>query len=720
MSTPTINWYVSPDGLTWQLCADAGIENPVLTYRTNGCDELTFKLAGDFLQAQPYAYLSSFYLAQGTTIDGVTTYVCKLAGTVTFVPRNGASAEEDLQYIVSGPWWWLEQITYAQYFNRWNGSAQAAIGSPRVVLGQRVNVATGLVTSLTPIDAGAQISDIIDFAIAPIGATSGAPMVRGTIDTLATLPISEHTNLRCADGIRQCLRLQPDTCCYFDYNNRNVSGVPVPKFYCRKPANLSAVNIPILATDADTVRMTPRYDLQIPGVVIFYEQTNTVNGQACTQIILDQAGTIADPRCAKLLFPLQGGSTTTVQQQITAPPYPGAPLDGSQAATLSWWQAAVPWLAQIASQPGYVSTDLAITSISRSGTHGYGFYLTEGQIHPWMTNILNVHSEVETWTATVSYTKRGTNGIEEKVTGKQVTVTKLSTDGAGYIGIHSGPSGSPDYSYLYQTEASQVSGDVVPPLHPNAGSVADALFASWSRLQWDGTFNLVEQEPTFAAMPGNLVNLTGGLAAWSTMAANVQDVTVDIQSGTTKVRVGTCGRLEADSLVALWRAAHFWRYSYSLPTSMFNGSSGDTVTGGSNLARHQPDNTDPGAHQAKRYSGTDANNNLQQVQINPAADIAFANPIDKSPLTIKLVEMPVLQKQIDGSYKALKAQVLASAPYDANGGEMLSITVVTGWQYNTSSKQFEISTRQINVFSAGTDSGFVLATGGTCDEGLIP
>jgi hypothetical protein len=712
MSTPTINWYVSSNGTSWTLCSTAGICNPVLTYRTNGIDELTWQMPGDFLADPAYSYGSTIYLACGVTTDGTTVYTCRFVGRITSIPRQAASASEVLSYRASGGWWWLEQVTYAQQWQTIRSLDNALVNTNilRVVLGQSD---AGLY-----IDSGAQISSAVAYAIAV-----GAPLALGTIDTLATLPCSEHICLRCADVIRQLLRFQPDVVCWFDYDNR-VDGVPVPKFYCRAPANLSTVSVPVLATDLDTITMTPRYDIQVPGVHIMYEQTHTYNGASYRNIATDDAGTATDARAPGLYFELQGSSAQTVEQAVVVVDYPASPYTDK-----TFWRAIQPWLDEI------LDADLAIQNVTRDGVASplLPSYMSEGQIPPWMLSACGLHAEVETWEADISYTRKVSGTTHEKVELKHVSVKLLSTDAV---------------TKTYSSLVSYSSGESLP------SGVAAALYASWSRLHWDGQFRMVEAEASFQAMPGSLVNLTGGRSEWSTMAALVQDVTVDLTSGATTIRTGTCGRLEADSLMALWRGAHFRRFSWNrnTRTDASLNSSGAKVSGGTKLARSVADSADAGQAKIKRYTGTDSGSRAQNVLIDPSA-ITFANAPDAAAKTMQIREIRVLEKQGDGTYKAKLAQVLCSDIYNAGdamagavaalddigdvtittaaSGDLLKwngsawvniaptqVTYVTAVQVDATNKLMQIKTRTGYLVSPGSESAWTTITGGEMVQGV--
>lgn len=600
-------WYISTDSANWVTLASAGIVNAQLTLRTNGPDDLSFDLLGDFLAADDYASGATIYLATGANTSALT---CRFVGRVTTLPRQAMRTDERRTYRASGGLWWLDQITYQTQWQYLNGSNQLYNATvPRCILGQSD---TGAARTM-----GAEITASLAWAIA-----RGAPLQTGTVDDLATCPYSEHLNISCLEVIRQAIRLQPDVVCYCDYNTKS-NGIYVPTVHCRAAASLGAVTIPALATSMETISMTPRYDLQLPGITIYYESTNTYNGGSFKTIATDTAGTTTDPRSVSLLVELQGFSVQTIQQAITVTAYPVAFTDKT------FWRSHVPWLADIA------DADLTIASPTRSGQKSLGNWLAEGQIAPWM----NVDTETETFTATITYTRRTSGNIDETGT-KTVAIKLLSCGGTTrtYQGVLS-----------YDAAEAQPSG------------LAAALYASWGRLAWDGSFTMVEAEASFQAAPGKVVNISGGLAAWSSMSAIVQDISVDIEAGITRVTTGTCGRLQADSLIALWRGVHFRRFAVSSVSRTNAGASASTVQGGSSLLRQDNSDGDPGSRARSVLRATSAEGYAQTIDLNPAG-VAHASAATRTNRVIQPREI-LIPYQSGSNVVAKLCQVLCSDLY---------------------------------------------------------
>lgn len=609
MATITTNWYVSTNGSTWVTCASLGIERPVLTLRANGLDDLTFHVTTDFIGAAAFAYGATLYLAYGVVTDGTPAYTIRFIGRINTIPRQATASSESISYTAQGGWWWLDQIVYLQQWQTLRTSDNALVNAdlPRVVLGQDNAGASRTM--------GAEVAAAIDWAIA-----RGAPIAKGTVDALATCPYSEHTNLTVADVIRQAIRLQPDTVCYFAY----ASGTPT--FHCRAASALAQVNVAVLNTAMDSISLTPRYDLQLPGITINYEISSTYNGQTFKSITTDTAGTTADARTANIIYPMDGVQVETAQQAITVSAYPVDTTDKA------FWRTHLPWLTDVA------DGDLTIANVTRSGQSAHGNWLTSGQIVDWM----NVGSEEETWTAEVSYVSKTSGAIDESVEARKVSVKLLSCGGT---------------SKTYRTTLSYTAAETPP------SGLAAALYASWGRLHWDGSFRLVETEAAFQCGPWNRVNLTGGLAAWASMDALVPEITVDLDAGITSVSTGTFGRLQADTLVAFWRGINSRRFATSRLARTDAGAAGHVYVGASGTPVSSPTEGDPGRPRRIVLRDTSAETLLQTIDLNPAA-VAHASAGDRTARTIQPREI-LIPYQSGGSVVAKLCQVLSSELYGA-------------------------------------------------------
>jgi len=122
---------------------------------------------------------------------------------------------------------------------------------------------------------------------------------------------------------------------------------------------------------------------------------------------------------------------------------------------------------------------------------------------------------------------------------------------------------------------------------PVPEGLAQALYNAVSVLQYDGALELTEQECSGAAVPGLLLNLTGGRAEWASMAAQIQRVEEQLDLGQTKITVGPAKHLGHAELTAWLRANRNRRVSYRLNERTSGSGSGNAakVQGGEQSPR---------------------------------------------------------------------------------------------------------------------------------------
>lgn len=90
---------------------------------------------------------------------------------------------------------------------------------------------------------------------------------------------------------------------------------------------------------------------------------------------------------------------------------------------------------------------------------------------------------------------------------------------------------------------------------PLASGLAAAYRAGLSTLQYSGTLVITERECSQDVNPGDVINITGGLTEWATMAAQVQEVVEDIDAGVTTITVGPPAHLQFDDFIEIVRIA---------------------------------------------------------------------------------------------------------------------------------------------------------------------
>lgn len=239
--------------------AQAGVSDIVrrrLTQDTETCRLLADGRACDDVPL--FAYGSTVSVRR----DGVPWFV----GRVTGAPGTGDGRGESAALVLSGPWWYLEQLVYQQAWTLRGGEGSGP--SSRVVLGQADDGSR--------LTSGEIIIQVLQFA-----REAGAPLQVGVVDPAAYLPLDELRDVTCAEVIRKVLRWHPDCVAWFDH-----ATLPVPTFHCRARAELAAVTLTVGQAPLAAVRaITARADLVAPAVVLYYE---TGDGDT-TDLLVDAA-----------------------------------------------------------------------------------------------------------------------------------------------------------------------------------------------------------------------------------------------------------------------------------------------------------------------------------------------------------------------------------------------------------------------------------------------
>lgn len=481
---------------TWSVNGVA-VANLRIVRRSMAVDLATFDVPVSDFTADP-----AFAFKEAVTITGPsgTAFV----GRVRSIPVQGTPQGEFQHYEVAGPWEWLEKIVYQQNWRMYNvvGGVLDAVPKSRVILCQDADG--------TPITNGTQIEAAIDYAISR-GAPIAEPAV-GDIDPALYLPWDEQVDLSCADVIIRMLRWCPDVACWFDYTGET------PRFKANRIANATELSLAIAGgTDGvQSVRITPRYDLQVPGVVVKIERTDEIDNQALETVEVQEAGDTDDPECLITTMELAGMRESVMRQEIVTEDWPDPLTDKA------WWKAHCKALEDVP------DADITIADVTRTGTMALPRILAEGggTIQEWMDGI---ETEEETVTA-ANVTIKVRDGYdaqvrEEKRIPLSVTVTATNAE-------------TKRYSALGSAEQPE----------PSPAGLAAALYAAWNRLQYDGDVTIAQEECSVAVCPGYKLNLTGGRSEWASMNALVQAVTEQIDTGTTTIQFGPARHLGPDEL----------------------------------------------------------------------------------------------------------------------------------------------------------------------------
>ena len=470
-------------------------------------DVLTFQAAGNFDSAAIFPYNSTITLNR----NGFPWF----SGIVKEPRRIGEPNQEALAYTVYGPWYYLEKCIYQQVWKRYDA------GTGTVVDDYRSRVILCQTAAGARITSGAQISAAITYAI-----SMGAAITLGTVDPAIQLPWSEERDLTCAEVIIRMLRWSPDAVCWFDY------ATTPPTFHCRLRANLTAVSYPVTTlSPLSALSIIARKDLQVPGVLLRYEQSSSVDGTEYQSITEDSAGNVADLETVISTIELAGSNSTSVSEKLVTEAWPSEQTDKA------WWKKHCPPL-QLTLDADLTISDVTIKEADGTNlnTITHDRFLLEGRIQDWMTGITGI--EVTVAAIAKKIIKGGDGYSEVESVQENVSFNVIATNAATGTG----------HSRTYHTTASATPGESVPV------GVAAALYAAWNQLQYDGQIMLTAEDAGDALIMGRKLNLTGGLAAWTSMNAIVQQVSEALDSGVTTIIFGPARQISPADMISLLAA----------------------------------------------------------------------------------------------------------------------------------------------------------------------
>jgi hypothetical protein len=370
------------------------------------------------------------------------------------------------------------------------------------------------------------------------------------------------------------LRWTPDAVTWFDYTTTP------PTLHCKRRSELSDVSLDLNAGDViNGLRLNPRYDLRSAYVLIRYERAMTQDGVTWLDVTEDKAPdplpTDPDSQFNALAFTvdLQGRQSTTARARLVV-----EALDPSNP---NWWLKRHPQFRPQGSAGSMYDPDpngpiasfeLVGGSVQRSvetpgdTDHGYQVELLDGQIADWM----NFAAQRVRFDAKVNIVYR--NG--QIVTGHPVSYSAQSTNATG---------GS------FQSQQTTAYAEPVPV------GLAQKIYDAVSVLHYEGTLSLLEQECSNRVAIGQLLNITGSEQDdWETVQAMVQQVTENVDTGTTEIEIGPPLQLSAGDLVDLLRTSRNRLIHYSPGVAISGSPSASTEVGLGNSLPQKNSPSTPG------------------------------------------------------------------------------------------------------------------------------
>jgi hypothetical protein len=600
-------WTLKYNGETKSL-ADWQISNVVRNSVSFGVSTVSFDLSADIDAEDVFAY--------GETVTIYRNDVQWFVGRVDQTPRTANGRYEGMGYVLVDAWWYLVELVYQIAWKELTNPLDPDAGLTEKLYS---DIILNLSPAGTLVTTKAQIQAVLTYAIDE----AEAPFQVGTIE-LPDLypPVSQISARKCAEVIENQRRFTPDAISYFDHSTNP------PTLHIKQRSALTRVTIP--ATDCINLPIRPRYDLQVPAVVIQYRRTNVVNGVPYYQQELDIAPPGATGKEFKAVVApvdLQGSVVSASYAQIVCEPIEMAEAD--------WWKTQYNPLAE------ETITNLAVSGATRVGT--LPNELKSGTIPGWLLATQSARAERDTIKAKASYDQ-----VDE---GEEAAVREKRTD----RDIHTELTATDLESGTYLNSLSVSLGQPTPI------GLAAYLYAATSILHYDGSFTLSEEECSGRVGLGNMLCLSGGRPEWSTMDAVVQSITETLDDGRTTIVFGPPKHLGVDDIIELLQAIRN-RVQYTPISAVASGVAGSGSNGSS--PKEAPiKNSTAGAGKIERVMVGN------YVSIDNAHLPALQNLPNQVPLNVKLRPLKYCYNGTEAIVYVLASQVILGSSIEAE--EML-------------------------------------------------
>lgn len=531
-------------------------------------------------------------------------------GTRQLVDREAGTSSESQSYQFLGPWRFLSENIYQQPWG-----VGAVLTSHLIINGT----------------IGQIIKAVLDRAI-----LQGAlfQYLQADLDALAAIPVpNEITGQFMENVILSALQFAPDVQSRCDYSTEP------PTLRFQKRSALTATSVRLADYEGDSTlpavhvqSLRSRPDLQLPSVKINYETIVTTDGVQTiipgVEIYPPGATGLEDGAFTDTVV-LQGRTTNNIFGEIEC--------QTVNPTNLEWLKQHIHTL-----RDPRVTILTGPTEIERVDEDGVAIPLADqlprelifGTIAPWMRhdNDDPVLYQREFFRLKLSY-----QTIDDETAGA-ASQTKLEVkDDAQFtfeIITTDAPDGLTSYSAISDIEF----GD--PPI----SGLAQYLYDSLNPLQYDGAMILVEDECTGALDLGQVINLFGSRNTdYETMRALVQQVTFNLDTGTTEIILGPPRHLTLGDLLALlerFRTSRRW----TNPDTQETGEIGTDDSGDLALGKATPNNnTIPGAGATKLLTVKDpASSDLNKYIRLAIEDLDGTDPATARTFTNKNVRLRLI------------------------------------------------------------------------------
>jgi len=645
--------------------------------RSCATDTVTFQLPGTAFDISPlpFQWLQPMQIFR----NGIPWFY----GWVTQPQPRASGKAEAIGYELSGPWYWLEKTIFQQ---QWmtvdtSGGAVATQTTTRsnIIAGQSLNgvkINTGSTMREVLLYAqyafqGIDFPTTVTLANLPPAPPANTPFQIGTITPSITIPYFQARDKTCADIVRILMKYSPDAVAWMDYSTSPPTLNITKRSEMAAGAGPGGSNRSISVLNgkfASEFNPRPRYDLQVPAVIVKFEQNYSDNGTSYDKVTVDKyPPAVKDntPRAWVQTIDLVGGQTTSQSEDIKTIP---RPVTGTEAFAMSWIFYKLPWL-KAAINPGapgssnpyqYDWVNIYLESISTTiDPHDPLNEIPQTKSNPNSVPLPDCHTLInELLTANVPDWFQSDLELDAA---KVVIDTRLryrgtdqatkllfwydplnpqtpKTDGSGYLPQTTFTTKVTNASTQVYSEVTSVSAGEPAPV-----GFAQSLYEALAPLHFEGELTIVEQECSDPVPIGCVFNTTDGNPDWQTMNALVLSVNEEIDSGTTTVQFGPPLMLGLREIEELFRI-NLGR----LPSFKLDQRTTGLFTAGSNVSssKHAADTNTSGSPTSPlnfqdfpfqvlwRYNPADPTKNTFQAMVGLNSSLLLSsNLFDNTPIT---------------------------------------------------------------------------------------
>jgi len=468
--------------------------------------------------------------------------------------RAGPNAST-ITFTISGPWWWLEGLPFSRtvHTDYWAGGA---VGLPPHVVFDTELTSFNMNRTLdgTFQATRAQLTEILNFAI---GKGANFQFNSTELPDFAILPQPWQNGL-CANAIRGQLA-DVDAVVWFDH-----STLP-PTLHIKQSVDCTAVSRTLGAIN-QVIEWTlnRRDDLRVPYVALTF-----IGG------VVQNGVTFNNPQTYTYPTPRPTGALNNFYPLVATIPLNPLVINTTQAriytiaitSDLAWLKAVRPEY-DPAQNPKAADEyqNLTVTNVARQTTLPRMFIPEKGNYASWMGGTVIR----ETITVTISYSRKVTAILSNKVQTHTITIPVLATD-LNANGINGSLLTSPPNITAIGENPADFS------------SLPQTIYNTLNAPCYEGTIKCLEASSQGWISIGNVVNLLGAAAIcrpeWNTMRALVHEVEFETHGGASfwvTVHVGTNKKITAGQYRERIEAQRLLRpeFNYNYSGATFNVQSG--------------------------------------------------------------------------------------------------------------------------------------------------